>query len=521
MSIRGWLIAGVAGLLFLAACNNQQPPRVERDYPEPRIRTNPATGERPPELPSLNYPAEDTTDRPEEPVMVESADGPPMPALPPEPVAVSAESSPGEPNAAAPDDVVLPPPPVVADAADAPPAMPPPPVVADSDAGSPNMPPPVMANADDAAPDIPPPPVATDDTAPDVPPPPVVADNQAAPPAMPPPPAAADTEDAPASIAAEFETAQPKRLAEPTTTQSADTGAGLPPAPEAAAPVAPAAADVAPAPAAVPTDIAADTPEPSPAEVSPPPVSNAAPAADTDDTAPPAPDSGTAEPTANRPAPPRPPDTDAQESQVEIAAADAVAAPDAANENQLIRLGRFDVPLQLGFPVSGSNPEGPVRLLVDTAVGDATATLANVIAEPLSRELGIPVQVLGVSAGSEPSAAERLFVARPDANTLMLARLAPLVTDDVVNGARYSGKMLTPIFKLARLEGAASDPDQMILVGPPDLPKARTDRLVEALYQISLEPTVLLAAMRAGSPLAPGGPRAAAEAIDAEYDAVR
>lgn len=90
-----------------------------------------------------------------------------------------------------------------------------------------------------------------------------------------------------------------------------------------------------------------------------------------------------------------------------------------------IRLGRraalAAAPLLLGGRSAGAAwPERPIHLVVPFPAGSATDTLARVLAEPLSRELGQPLVIENHAGGNGVVGTDIAIRAAPDGNTLLI-----------------------------------------------------------------------------------------------------
>src|SRR5689334_20164484 len=91
-------------------------------------------------------------------------------------------------------------------------------------------------------------------------------------------------------------------------------------------------------------------------------------------------------------------------------------------ENRLGRRAALAAPLLLlaRQPARAAWPDRPVRLVVPFPAGSATDTLARVLAEPLSRELGQAVVIENRAGGNGVVGTEAALRAAPDGNTLLL-----------------------------------------------------------------------------------------------------
>src|ERR1700676_688004 len=73
-----------------------------------------------------------------------------------------------------------------------------------------------------------------------------------------------------------------------------------------------------------------------------------------------------------------------------------------------------------------SYPPRAVRIVVPSAPGSTTDTLARIVADQLARKWGKPAIVENVAGGAMNAGAANMARATPDVTTLMVATAAPL-----------------------------------------------------------------------------------------------
>jgi len=116
-------------------------------------------------------------------------------------------------------------------------------------------------------------------------------------------------------------------------------------------------------------------------------------------------------------------------------------------------------------------PARTVRIVVPSAPGSTTDTLARIVADQLARKWGKPVIVENVAGGAMNAGAANVARAAPDGLTLMVAPPAPLTFNDLLyRDLGYRPNLFVPITLLAKIPN--------ILVVRNDLPAASLMELI-------------------------------------------
>lgn len=128
-------------------------------------------------------------------------------------------------------------------------------------------------------------------------------------------------------------------------------------------------------------------------------------------------------------------------------------------------------------------PSGrPITLLVGYPPGGSTDGVARIVAEPLSRRLGVPVVVENVGGAGGTIAAQRVVNAAPDGHTLLLGASNEVTLARLFNSAvKYNGETdLAPI-------GRVGVSPMVFIAGP----SAGVKTLDDALARSKREPNKL------------------------------
>jgi tripartite-type tricarboxylate transporter receptor subunit TctC len=97
-------------------------------------------------------------------------------------------------------------------------------------------------------------------------------------------------------------------------------------------------------------------------------------------------------------------------------------------------------------------PPRTVRIVVPSAPGSTTDTLARILADQLARKWGKPVIVENVAGGAMNTGAGSVARAAPDGTTLMVAPPAPLTFNDLLyRDLGYRPSQFVPITLLAKI----------------------------------------------------------------------
>jgi tripartite-type tricarboxylate transporter receptor subunit TctC len=116
-------------------------------------------------------------------------------------------------------------------------------------------------------------------------------------------------------------------------------------------------------------------------------------------------------------------------------------------------------------------PARTVRIVVPSAPGSTTDTLARIMADQLARKWGKSVIVENVAGGAMNAGAANVARAAPDGSTLMVAPPAPLTFNDLLfRDLGYRPSLFVPITLLAKIPN--------ILVVRNDLPAASLGELI-------------------------------------------
>jgi tripartite-type tricarboxylate transporter receptor subunit TctC len=124
-------------------------------------------------------------------------------------------------------------------------------------------------------------------------------------------------------------------------------------------------------------------------------------------------------------------------------------------------------------PISAQDPypARTVRIVVPSAPGSTTDTLARIVADQLARKWGKPVIVENVAGGAMNAGAANAARAAPDGLTLMVAPPAPLTFNDLLyRDLGYRPNLFVPITLLAKIPN--------ILVVRNDLPATSLTELI-------------------------------------------
>jgi tripartite-type tricarboxylate transporter receptor subunit TctC len=116
-------------------------------------------------------------------------------------------------------------------------------------------------------------------------------------------------------------------------------------------------------------------------------------------------------------------------------------------------------------------PARTVRIVVPSAPGSTTDTLARIVADQLARKWGKSVIVENVAGGAMNAGAANVARAAPDGSTFMVAPPAPLTFNDLLfRDLGYRPNLFVPITLLAKIPN--------ILVVRNDLPAASLGELI-------------------------------------------
>jgi tripartite-type tricarboxylate transporter receptor subunit TctC len=116
-------------------------------------------------------------------------------------------------------------------------------------------------------------------------------------------------------------------------------------------------------------------------------------------------------------------------------------------------------------------PARTVRIVVPSAPGSTTDTLARIVADQLARKWGKSVIVENVAGGAMNAGAANVARATPDGSVLMVAPPAPLTFNDLLfRDLGYRPSLFVPITLLAKIPN--------ILVVRNDLPAASLGELI-------------------------------------------
>ena len=120
---------------------------------------------------------------------------------------------------------------------------------------------------------------------------------------------------------------------------------------------------------------------------------------------------------------------------------------------------------------TASFPTRTVRLVVPSAGGSTTDTLARIMAERLARVWGKPVVVENISGGGMVVGATQVFRAAPDGYTLMVSPPAPIALNQLLyRDLAYDPSRFVPVSLLARVAN--------VLVVRNELPAADIGQLI-------------------------------------------
>jgi tripartite-type tricarboxylate transporter receptor subunit TctC len=118
-----------------------------------------------------------------------------------------------------------------------------------------------------------------------------------------------------------------------------------------------------------------------------------------------------------------------------------------------------------------SYPSRTVRIVVPSAPGSTTDTLARIVADQLARKWGKSVIVENVAGGAMNAGAGNVARAAPDGMTLMVAPPAPLTFNDLLyRDLGYRPSQFVPLTLLAKIPN--------VLVVPNSLPAASLMELI-------------------------------------------
>src|SRR5580704_19068551 len=97
-------------------------------------------------------------------------------------------------------------------------------------------------------------------------------------------------------------------------------------------------------------------------------------------------------------------------------------------------------------------PARTVRIVIPSAPGSTTDTLARIVADQLARRWGKSVIVENVAGGAMNAGAANVARAAPDGATLMVAPPAPLTFNDLLfRDLGYRPSQFVPITLLAKI----------------------------------------------------------------------
>lgn len=91
-----------------------------------------------------------------------------------------------------------------------------------------------------------------------------------------------------------------------------------------------------------------------------------------------------------------------------------------------------------GPALASDYPDGPVQIIVSYGAGGGTDTLARLLAEPLSAELGQPVTVQNMPGAGGQVAATAMLREQPNGLTILATNQPDLFMGPVVNNAAYA-----------------------------------------------------------------------------------
>ncbi len=100
-------------------------------------------------------------------------------------------------------------------------------------------------------------------------------------------------------------------------------------------------------------------------------------------------------------------------------------------------------------------PDHVVRMVLPTASGSTTDTLARLVAERLSQIWSQPVVIENIAGGAMNTGATRVARAAPDGYTLMIAPPSPLTINDLLyRDLAYDPHKFAPVAMLAKIPNA-------------------------------------------------------------------
>src|ERR1700719_3366998 len=130
----------------------------------------------------------------------------------------------------------------------------------------------------------------------------------------------------------------------------------------------------------------------------------------------------------------------------------------ADQENPMSKLAR-SIAVAILLPALGtpSHAEDPypartVRIVVPSAPGSTTDTLARIVGDQLNRLWGKPVIIENIAGGAMNPGASNVAHATPDGYTLLVAPPAPLAFNDLLyRDISYRPSQFVPITLLAKI----------------------------------------------------------------------
>ena len=124
------------------------------------------------------------------------------------------------------------------------------------------------------------------------------------------------------------------------------------------------------------------------------------------------------------------------------------------------RIGLFALALLLIAAPAGAQDNYPsqlVKLVVPSAAGSTTDTLARIVADQLSRKWGKPVVVENIAGGGMNTGAAQVARATPDGHTMMVAPPSPITLSHLLTkNLNYNPLDWVPITMLAKIANVLS-----------------------------------------------------------------
>jgi tripartite-type tricarboxylate transporter receptor subunit TctC len=137
----------------------------------------------------------------------------------------------------------------------------------------------------------------------------------------------------------------------------------------------------------------------------------------------------------------------------------------------LAALGLMIILAAAGAAAQDAFPARTVRLIVPSAGGSTTDTLARIVADQLARTWAKPVVVENISGGGMVVGATQAFRAAPDGYTLLVSPPAPITFNHLLyRDLAHDPRQFVPVALLAKIPNA--------LVVRPDLPAGDMAQLI-------------------------------------------